>query len=139
MTDTKKGLAQLGTTPTDHQAQSPIDVQTLGRLSRAQLQDYELLRNGADGAIAQIPELAPFRDLLQKVCNALHHRSLKREHGPLADYIELKRHVTAAVDELCAAVAAAARSQDPPEVIEARARYDAASEALQAAIRAAAQ
>ena len=139
MTDQEKSPARPGTTPTADQAQAPIDVQTLGRLSRAQLQDCELLCNGADGAIAQIPALAPFRDLLQKVCDALADRHLKREHGPLADALERKHRFSAAFNELWAAVVAAARSQDPPEVIEARARYDAASDALQAAIRAAAQ
>jgi hypothetical protein len=72
--DQEKSLAQLGTTPAEHQALKPIDASTLERLSHEQLID--LLWDGLGGLFtttAEPPALALARGLVQQANDAAGH------------------------------------------------------------------
>ena len=86
MTAKEKSLAQLGTTPTDHQAQAPIDGPTVDQLTREQLID--LLWQGLGGCnpltlvTAKPPALAVVRGLVQQANDAADHAWLLEPMDP---------------------------------------------------------
>ena len=115
MTAKEKSLAQLGTTPTDHQAQAPIDGPTVDQPTRQQLIGW--INNPAAALESHPGLLLPHQHLLRAAMEAGHSAlDLEADHGD--------RPLTA---------------EQAAEIAGAWSRHSAACDALQAAIRAAAQ